>query len=128
MLLLLLQLALMPDARYLHQQAVIVGVPTRAVWAVAYIESRNNLSPFLRGRAGEIGRFQIKASTARRRCVGINIWTHDGNTECFLHMFAADATAHGISEAICRHNGLARERCAYGDRVLAQWKWEEVRR
>ena len=31
MILLLLQLALMPDARYLHQQAVIVGVPTRAV-------------------------------------------------------------------------------------------------
>lgn len=97
------------DAIALKQLADSVGVPAVVVWAVAHEETRHNTSPLVRGAAGEWGRFQIKAATAKSGCPGLNVRTWRGNTLCFLKMTKADFEATGSWKvAIARHNGGVR--------------------
>jgi hypothetical protein len=53
----------------------------------------------------EVGRFQIKPTTARLRCPGVNVFTREGNYQCFFTMFSEDMRARGLSYAIRHHNG-----------------------
>lgn len=71
----------------------------------------------------EVGRFQIKPSTARRRCPGLNVWTYDGNVRCFVHMLEEDAAAGGMLYAIRHHNGSGPRAADYLQRVLATIGW-----
>jgi hypothetical protein len=80
--------------------------------AIARVESACNLSPKLRAHACqshrrdcEVGRFQIRPSTARRRCVGLNIRTYHGNVDCFLKVFGEDVDRLGLTDATVRYNG-----------------------
>lgn len=66
----------------------------------------------------EVGRAQIKPSTARRRCKGLTIWTHDGNVQCAVKMFAEDVAKYGVAKAVCVHNtGWPLKRCPYAERI-----------
>lgn len=73
-----------PDAGLLAFYADSAQVPHEIAWAVAWQESRHNLNPALRGRAGEVGRFQLMRATARALCPGLNIYTYTGNVACGL--------------------------------------------
>jgi hypothetical protein len=123
-------------------------IDERATLAIAWEESRDNLNPHLRGHhcwysymtvSGdsvrvrhhhdpdcEVGRFQIKPSTARRRCPGLDIFTYGGNTRCFAKMFAADAAYRDIAYAITHHNGRGPRAREYLNRVLAVIGWIAV--
>lgn len=127
----------LPDQAHLVHLADSAGLPPAVVEAIAWQESGVNLSPTLRGhhcwwstRVGEtltihherdceVGRFQIKPSTGRARCPGLNIWVYDGNTHCFVTMFAADVRQYGLTAAIKRHNGSGRVADEYVERVYA---------
>lgn len=136
-LLLTLQIA-MPDSTNLRRLADSANVPASAVLAIAWQESNANLDPRLRGHHCwwsirrdsatvivhhepdcEVGRFQIKPSTARSRCPGLSIWHYDGNVQCFLKMFREDVDRYGVIDAIRRHNGSGRSALAYTESVLA---------
>ncbi len=102
----LLTLALLcADNFHLQYAAEHAGLPPERVVAIASVETRCNLSPRVRGRAGEWGRFQIRVSTARRRCPGLNIRRYRGNVACFLVMFGQDVRRFGVTDATVRHNG-----------------------
>lgn len=123
-------------------------VDQRAMLAVAWEESRDNLSPHLRGHHCwytqrivrgdtvvvrrhhepdcEVGRFQIKPSTAHHRCPGLDVFTYAGNTRCFAKMFAEDTARNGIAYAITRHNGRGPRAREYLTRVLAVIGWIAV--
>lgn len=66
----------------------------------------------------EVGRFQIKPSTARRRCVGLDIFTYNGNMLCFFQMFWEDTQVGGTEYAIRHHNGSGPMTYLYRDRVF----------
>lgn len=131
------QLALLPDRAHLVHLADSANVPSGEVMAIAYEETGLSLLPSIRGhhcwysyhvdsntvvvhheRDCEVGRFQIKPSTGRARCSGINIWTYEGNTNCFIRMFSEDVKRFGVARAICRHNtGQPLKRCPYAERI-----------
>lgn len=145
--LLLLQAVVVPDSVQLRQVAVAANVPYAVVAAIALEETGANLSPTLRGhycwygykslvvnpvsngidtvrvvhheKDCEVGRFQIKPSTAKGRCVGLNIWTYDGNIACFTKMFGEDTRRLGVIAAITKHNGSGLKAREYTQRVLA---------
>jgi hypothetical protein len=78
----------LPDAYHLARLAEAERVPRVVAWAVAWQESRTNLDPRLRP-AGcrndcEVGRMQVKPSTAKRVCPTLNIWAYTGNVRCGL--------------------------------------------
>lgn len=74
----------------------------------------------------EVGRFQIKPSTARLRCPGLDVFTYGGNLACFAQMFAADAKTRGTLYAIRHHNGAGPRADAYVQRVLRTVGWLTV--
>lgn len=112
------------DRHYLAHRAKDAGVSPRIVLAIAYAETRNNLTPTVRGRHGEVGRFQIKLTTAAERCAGVNVRTYKGNVDCFLEMFASDVRRLGTLRAIEHHNGRGPQARAYTQAVLATvGKW-----
>jgi len=136
------------DGIVLLDLADSAGIDEKATLAIAWEESRENLSPHLRGHHCwythrvvvedtvivrqhhepdcEVGRFQIKPSTARRRCPGLDVFTYVGNTRCFARMFAEDAEQHDIIYAITRHNGSGPRAREYLTRVLAVIGWIAV--
>lgn len=67
----------------------------------------------------EVGRFQIKPSTAKGRCPGLNIWLYDGNLACFAIMFAEDVRKKDVFYAITHHNGSGPKAREYLQRVLS---------
>ena len=77
-----------PDAALLAAYAGAARVPREGVWAIAWQETRHNLNPGIRGglcrgkRDCEVGRMQVKPSTARRVCPSLDIFTYDGNVRC----------------------------------------------
>lgn len=108
MIALLLALHCADDAhlRYLAHRD---SLPAARVLSIARVESGCNLNPKLRAHAStrdrEVGRFQIKPSTARMRCPGVNVFTYAGNVACFLKMFREDVRGFGVTDATVRHNG-----------------------
>jgi len=71
----------------------------------------------------EVGRFQIKPSTARRRCPGKDIFTYNGNILCFFQMFWDDKQRGGTEFAIKHHNGSGPMTLTYRDRVFRTMGW-----
>src|SRR5207247_666636 len=104
----LFQIAItLPDQAHLTALADSANVYAPAVLAIAWEETRTNMNPHVRGhhcwwslrlsdstlvvhheKNCEVGRFQIKPSTARHRCTGLNIWTYEGNVRCSIKMLA----------------------------------------
>lgn len=137
-----------PDGITLLDLADSARIDGRATLAMAWQESGDNLSTRLRGHHCwysqrvvrgdsvvvlhhhesdcEVGRYQIKPSTARLRCPGLNIFTYAGNTRCFAKMFAEDTARRGIEFAITNHNGRGPRARAYLARVLAMIGWITV--
>lgn len=126
-LLLLQILSAMPDAPHLRATADSAGVPRGGLLGMAYMETRNNLKPGVRGPGGEWGRFQIKLATARARCPGMDVKTYDGNVACVAKMFGEDVPQYGVEPALCVHNtGLPLATCPYARDVLVLWKREDL--
>jgi len=71
----------------------------------------------------EVGRFQIKPSTAHGRCPGVDVLTYEGNITCFAMMFAEDTKAQGRLFAIKKQNGKGDKADAYLKRVLYTIGW-----
>ena len=107
---------LWPDFEQLQHEAAVTLTPTAPVLAIAWIESRTDTNPHLRAHYCwnaqrhspdcEVGRFQIKPSTAKVDCPGLDIFTTFGNHACFFTRF--DETlirGHSVREAIRRHHG-----------------------
>lgn len=134
-----------PDRVHLVALADSAGIDAPAALAIAWEESAANLNPHLRGHhcwyttyaeVGdltvtvqhhehdcEVGRYQIRPSTARLRCPGLNILTYAGNTRCFATMFADDVRQQGRLYAIKHHNGHGAKADAYLKRVLLTVGW-----
>ena len=100
------------DSFHLRYEARAVGLPDRRVEAIARVETACNLNPRLRAhdcraprRDCEVGRFQIKPSTARQRCSCVDVRTYRNNVACFLLTFAEDRARFGLTDATVRHNG-----------------------
>ena len=122
-LLLLVQIAAMPDARYLTQQALTYGVDPRVVLAIAWEETRGNIDPRVRGAAHEIGRFQLSPATARRACPGLRVEQYHQNVKCFFLVFIPLMVRYDLpgllpANAIKRYNGRGPKADAYTRRVL----------
>lgn len=76
----------LPDAGLLAVYADSARVPHVVAWAIAWQETRHDLNPALRGRAGEVGRLQVLPSTARSRCPRLDIYTYTGNLACGMRL------------------------------------------
>lgn len=119
-----------PDWNILTHMADVAHVPHGPVAAIAWLETRDNMDSAVRGHHCwhdrgervsamdtvhwatsvhtpncEVGRFQIKPSTARARCPNLDIFTRQGNYICFFWMFHQDFDRYGAMEAIKRHHG-----------------------
>lgn len=140
-----------PDYDRLITLADSAAIDRRVVLAIAWEETADNTDPRVRGHhcwysyrsfvpnpvtGGtdtvrvthheadcEVGRYQIKPSTARFRCRDLNVFTYDGNLACFARMFAQDAAKGGNLYAITRHNGAGPRAAQYLDRVLTTIGW-----
>jgi hypothetical protein len=105
---------LWPDYEILSHEAAVTFVPLAPVLGIAWVESREDTNPTLRAHycwhSGlhspdcEVGRFQIKPSTAKANCPGLNIFTTIGNHTCFFHMFRANYERYGIDRAVKMHH------------------------
>jgi|SRR5690348_15338398 len=71
----------------------------------------------------EVGRMQIKPSTARLRCPSLDIFTYEGNLACFAKMFTEDVEIGSPLSAIRHHNGSGVQADAYVQRVLRTVGW-----
>ncbi len=103
----------------------------KATDADTLIEIRRRLRIVHHEKNCEVGRMQIKPSTARIRCPGKDIFTYDGNLACFAKMFAEDAQMGntlygGTIWAIRHHNGAGPQADAYVKRVLQTIGWLTV--
>lgn len=107
--------------RYVAEQAAIP--PTRFE-AIARVESACNLNPRLRAHQCaaahdcEVGRFQIRPSTARRRCPGVNIRTYRGNVDCAVRIFGENVDRWGVTDGTRRFNGAGPKTLEYLYHVL----------
>jgi len=106
------------DSFHLRWLAERDSLPAARVQAIAWTETRCNTSPRVRGKLGEIGRFQIRAATARAHCPTLNVRSYKGNTECFVKLFRENVARYGLTEATSRHNGRGDAACHYLKRVL----------
>lgn len=114
------------DKRFISRMADSLGVDTNLSLAVAWQESGGNLNPSLRGHHCwhgvstavdgtvigavyladcEVGRYQIKPSTAKARCRGLNIWKYRDNVICGLLILKGNLLKYGVVEAVERYNG-----------------------
>ena len=123
-LLLALQITAMPDAHYLTATALQWGHDPRVVLAMAWEETRSNVSPAVRGKAGEIGRFQLSRAVARRYCPDLRIERYHDNVRCYMrtmsyYMVELDLPGLLPVNAIERYNGRGPKARAYRERVLA---------
>lgn len=97
--------------------------PTRFE-AVARVESGCNLNPRLRGhhcltlRDCEIGRFQIKPSTARLRCRGLNIRRYHDNVVCAAVILQQNIRSRGMVDGTRVFNGTGPATYEYLYKVL----------
>lgn len=107
-----------PDAATLELWSEAAGVPVAFTYAMAWEETRNNPSPWVRGAHGEYGRFQIKLTTARSRCPGLDVRQYDDNLACFLRMSREDWQKCGWACAARIHNGSGRRAEEYASRVM----------
>lgn len=132
------------DRSYLTQEALAARVPVELVLAVAWQESRGNLDPKLRGHhcwhglqtladgtiAGavhlpdcEVGRMQVKPSTARTRCKGLNIWVYSGNIKCGVKILGEDIRKYGAMRAVEKYNGSGPLARKYKEAILETVGW-----
>jgi len=104
---LLLALALRcPDSFHLQYVAAQDSIlPPARFEAIAWVESGCNLSPRLRGKLHEIGRFQITPSVARKRCPGTDVRVYRGNVQCALRILEENTWRLGLTDATRRYNG-----------------------
>lgn len=105
-----------PDAAALDLWSDALNFPREYAYAIAWHETRANVDPRVRGKAGEWGRFQIMPSTARERCAGMDVTTAHGNRACFFKMTRDDYLKCG-GDWWCvakRHNGGS----AYANRAM----------
>lgn len=109
----------MPDRFHLTRLADSAGVPANIVLAIAWQETRANVDPAVRGKHGEIGRFQWKLASAAWRCPGLDITRYRTNIQCTLVSLKADIERFGVTEAIRRHNGTGPTSKKYLEEVLA---------
>lgn len=120
-----------PDRYHLVITSLAAGVDPRVTLGVAWVETRANLQTSVRdhtcwyreqvyipdsagaetrryiyhhARDCAVGRFQIRPSTARRRCPGLNVFRYRDNLACFLTMMQQDVPATGIERAIWTYN------------------------
>jgi hypothetical protein len=114
-----------PDSFHLRWVAAQAeAFPPTRFEAIARVESGCNLATRLRGhhclakRDCEVGRFQIKPSTARKRCPGYNIWTYDGNVRCALTILGDNRVLLGLTDATRRFNGAGPASFEYLYKVL----------
>ena len=120
MIALLLALAL-PCGDSFHLQWVASHestFPATRFAAIARVESGCNLNPRLRGHVGEIGRMQIKPSTAKRRCPGVNVRAYKGNVSCALRILEENMWRMGLTDATRRYNGSGPDSYVYLYHVL----------
>lgn len=108
-----------PDAAELTLWSEAAGVPAAFTYAIAWEETRNNADPSVRGAHGEVGRFQIKLSTARARCLGLNVTDYHDNLACFLRMTRQDWQKCGSWRCAARvHNGSGVRAERYANHVM----------
>lgn len=108
-----------PDAATLQLWSEAAGVPAAFTYAVAWEETRNNADPSIRGAHGEYGRFQIKLTTARVRCPGLNVKEYYDNLACFLRMSREDWMRSGSWRTAARtHNGSGVRAESYANKVM----------
>ena len=91
-----------PDAALLAAYADSAHVPHTVVWAIAWQESRHNLNPAVRGRAGEIGRLQVLPRTAKTFCADLDIYTYSGNVKCGVRLLRGHFQRRGSWAAAIR--------------------------
>lgn len=104
------------DRAYLCRLGELMNVPTEVVLAVAWAETRRNLNPSVRGRYGEIGRFQIGA--ALWRCRDLIIRRYADNVLCGIRILRQLRDQHGTwAKAMERYNGGGRMARIYRQRA-----------
>lgn len=107
-----------PDALYLCSLADSIGVPAIVALAIVWQETRMNLRPTIRGRHGEIGRFQLGAARWQCRAVQLDPWTYEGNVRCGLrHLRWLYVRQGNWARAVSSYNGRGPMAEAYGKRV-----------
>jgi len=95
-----------PDAFHLRWVAARESTfPPARFAAIAQVESGCNLSPRLRGRLHEIGRFQITPAVARHRCPETDARVYRGNVACALRILEENMRHLGLTDATRRYNG-----------------------
>lgn len=135
----LLQFALPPDSANLRRAGESARVPAAVMYAVAWQESRSNLSPLLRGpgreqcdSAGcrrvcrEVGRFQINPCIVWKHpaCMRDSLKVYDANVRCGAAILRAarDGTSTW-ADAIRRYNGSGPMSRKYQREVLEYIGW-----
>lgn len=111
-----------PDAATIRVYSEAAGVPYVFAYAIAWEETRNNVSPTTRSYMGAVGRFQIMPATAKASCPGLNIYTSSGNLACFLKLVRASAAGACAGDYRCVarvHNGSGRVAEAFADSVMS---------
>ena len=109
------QVPIWPDFVQLQHEAAETLTPGAPVLAIAWVESAADTNPHLRAHYCwnarrhdadcEVGRFQIKPSTAKHDCPGLDVFTTYGNHACFFSRFGHTLGRYGIREAIREHHG-----------------------
>jgi len=108
-----------PDSFHLQYVAAQDSIfPPARFEAIARVESGCNLSPRLRGKLHEIGRFQITPSVARHRCPETDVRTYKGNVACALRILEENMWHLGLTDATRRYNGSGPASYVYLYRVL----------
>jgi soluble lytic murein transglycosylase-like protein len=117
----------LPDETFITEQAKLAKVPSDIALAIAWMETRTNTNPNVRGRAGEVGRFQIGA--ASWLCRDLAITQYEPNVSCGLRVLRYLYDKHGSwAEAIRRYNGSGPKSRAYASTALAYIGWLSLRR
>lgn len=138
-----LQFAVPPDSSRLATVAAEYDVPPAIAFAVAYMETRSNVNPAVRGPGREqcdslgcrrvcreVGRFQINPCImwGFSECKPASIRTYEGNVRCGVMILRAqrDGTATWV-DAIRRYNGSGPKAREYTKEALAYIGWLTLR-
>lgn len=106
------------DASYLCYVGERLGIPKKVLYAIAWMETRKNLNPRIRGALGEIGRLQLRHKSTV--CIGLDIRTYEGNVWCGALFLLSRYNKYGSwSQAIKRYNGNGAQAELYLQRALA---------
>ena len=109
-----------PDAAALAVQADSLGVPLLVALAVPTVESGVNLNPLLRGKNGDLGRFQVRGTVWRHafngECKVLSVYR--SNVRCGLHILRWCYEREGNwSRAVTCYNGRGPQARLYASRV-----------